>query len=172
MLLIEVKQGKPNGFRRLLPNLGIRPHGKHVRRSSTGILVHVPWKRRRRAIESLIARLPVVPSSHQLSCQLSNVTLVEFCWKRFYPSMKAQIVKPVSVLVYLTFEPSRELAQRINEFSIEVLDASFNLALVLRIRRMSKLSLNTMLTTPVLQLILKLRAMIRPNSLRKPLLPL
>ena len=24
-----------------------------------------------------------------LSCQLSNVTLVEVCWERFYPSMKA-----------------------------------------------------------------------------------
>src|SRR3989337_3964274 len=80
------------------------------------------------------------------------------------------MVKPVSVLVYLTFEPSRELAQWINEFSIEVLNAPFNLALVLRIRRMSKLSLNTMLTAPVFPLLLKLRAMIRQKSLRKPLL--
>jgi hypothetical protein len=72
----------------------------------------------------------------------------------------------------LAFEPSRELAQWINEFSIEVLDAPLNLALVLRIRRMSKLSLDPMLTAPVLPLLLKLAAMIRKYSLRKPLLPL
>jgi hypothetical protein len=70
----------------------------------------------------------------------------------------------------LTFEPSRELAQWINEFSIEVLDASFNFALVLWVRRMRKMRLNTMLTAPVFPLLLKLRFMIRQNSLRKPLL--
>ena len=82
------------------------------------------------------------------------------------------MVKPVSVIVYLTFEPSRKLAQWINEFSVEVLDASFNFAFVLRVRRMSKMRLNAMLTAPVFPLLLKLRSMIRQNSLRKPLLPL
>jgi len=49
----------------------------------------------------------------------------------------------------LAFEPSRELAQWINEFSIEVLDAPFNFALVLSIRWMSKLSLNAMFTAAI-----------------------
>jgi hypothetical protein len=59
------------------------------------------------------------------------------------------MVKPIFVFAYLTFEPLRKLEQRINEFSIEVLDASFNFALVLRVRWMSKLSLNAILTAPV-----------------------
>lgn len=80
------------------------------------------------------------------------------------------MVKPVFVLAYLAFEPFRELAQWINEFSVEVLDASFNFALVLRIRWMSKLSLSAMLTAPVFPLLFKLRSMVRQNSLRKPLL--
>jgi hypothetical protein len=75
------------------------------------------------------------------------------------------MVKPVSVLVYLTFEPSRELAQWINEFSIKILDASFNFALVLRVGRMRKMRLNTMLTAPVFPLLFKLRSTIM-NALK------
>jgi len=58
----------------------------------------------------------------------------------------------------------------INELSVKILNAPFNLALVLRIRRMSKICLNTMQTAPSLPLFLKLRSMIRQNSLRKPVL--
>ena len=59
------------------------------------------------------------------------------------------MVKPVSVLAYFALEPFRKLPQMINELSVQVLNASFHLALVLRIRRMSKMRLNTMLTAPV-----------------------
>src|SRR4030067_2183708 len=82
------------------------------------------------------------------------------------------MVKPVSIVAYFAFEPFRKLPQRIDELSIQVLNAPFNLALVLRIRRMSKMRVNAMLTAPVLPLFFKLRPMIRQNSLRKPLLPL
>ena len=59
----------------------------------------------------------------------------------------------------------------VDEFSIEILDAAFNLALILRVRRMSKMSLNTMQAAPALPLLLKLRPMIRKYGLRKPPLP-
>src|SRR3990170_945689 len=60
----------------------------------------------------------------------------------------------------------------INKLPVQVLDAPLNLALVLRIRRMRKKRLNTMLFAPTFPLLLKLAARIRKNSLRKPLLPL
>jgi hypothetical protein len=49
----------------------------------------------------------------------------------------------------------------VNEFSVEVLNAPFNFAFILRVRWMSKMSLNTMSTAPVLPLLFELRAMIR-----------
>jgi hypothetical protein len=82
------------------------------------------------------------------------------------------MVKPVSVIAYLAVEPLRNLTQMVNELSVKVLNAPFNLALVLRVRRMSKMRLNATLTAPVFPLLLKLRSMIRQNSLRKTLLPL
>ena len=80
------------------------------------------------------------------------------------------MVKPVSVIAYLAVEPLRNLTQMINELSVKVLNAPFNLALVLRVRRMSKMRFNMMHTAPVFPLLLKLRSMIRQNSLRQPLL--
>jgi hypothetical protein len=71
------------------------------------------------------------------------------------------MVKPVLVFAYLAGEPLRNLKQMINELSVKVLNAPFNLALVLRVRRMSKMRLNTTLTAPALPLLLKLRSMIR-----------
>jgi hypothetical protein len=58
----------------------------------------------------------------------------------------------------------------IDELPVEVLDASLDLALVLRMRRTRKINLNTTLTAPFLPLLLELPAVIRKNSLRKPLL--
>jgi len=58
----------------------------------------------------------------------------------------------------------------INELSVKVLNTPFNLAFVLRIRRMSKMRLNAMLTAPSLPLFFKLGTMVRKNSLRKPIL--
>ena len=112
----------------------------------------------------------MVKSFSLLSCQVSNVTLVQVCWERFYASVKARMIKPVSVLAYFAFEPFRKLAQMINEFSVKVLNAPFNFAFVLRIRRMSKMRLNVMLTAPSFPLFFKLRSTVRKNSLRKPIL--
>jgi len=105
-----------------------------------------------------------------MSCQVSNVTRVQVCWERFYASVKAKMIKPFSILVYFAIEPFRKLAQMINELSVKILNTPFNLAFVLRIRRMSKMRLNAMQTAPSLPLLLKLRSMVRKNSLRKPLL--
>jgi len=58
----------------------------------------------------------------------------------------------------------------IDELPVEVLDASLDLTLVLRMRRMRKMSLNMTLTASFLPLLLELAAVIRKNSLRKPLL--
>jgi hypothetical protein len=58
----------------------------------------------------------------------------------------------------------------IDELPVEVLEASLDLALVLRIRRTPKMSLNTTLTASFLPLLLELAAVIRKNSLRKPFL--
>jgi len=65
-------------------------------------------------------------------------------------------------------KPAGKLPQLIDELSVEVSDATFNLALILRIRRMSKLCINPVSTAPVLPLLLKLLPMITQNSLRKP----
>jgi hypothetical protein len=56
----------------------------------------------------------------------------------------------------------------IDELPVEVLDAPLNLALVLRIRRMRKINLNTALTAPFLPLLLELAAVIGKSGLRKP----
>jgi hypothetical protein len=105
-------------------------------------------------------------------CQVSNVTLVECCWDRFYSSVESGMVKPVLVLVYFPLEPFREFPEVINELAVEVLNAPLNFTLILWIRRMSKMRFNAMLTAPVFPLLLKLRSMIRQNSLRKPALSL
>jgi hypothetical protein len=57
-----------------------------------------------------------------------------------------------------------------DELHVKVLDAPPDLALVPRIRRTRKMSLNTALTAPFLPLLLELAAVTRKNSLRKPLL--
>jgi hypothetical protein len=54
----------------------------------------------------------------------------------------------------------------IDELPVEVLDASLDLTLVLRIRRTRKINLNTTLTAPLLPLLLELAAVIRKNSQR------
>ena len=77
------------------------------------------------------------------------------------------MIKPVSIFAYFAFEPFRKLPQVIHELTVKILDAPFNLALVLRIRRMSKMCLNTVAVTPVSPLISKLRSMITQNSFRK-----
>jgi hypothetical protein len=53
-----------------------------------------------------------------------------------------------------------------DELPVEVLDASLDLTLVLRMRRTRKINLNTTLTAPLLPLLLELAAVIRKNSLR------
>ena len=60
----------------------------------------------------------------------------------------------------------------IDELPVQVLDAPLDLALVLRVRRMRKINLNTTLTALFLPLLLELAAVIRKNSLKKPLQPL
>jgi len=80
------------------------------------------------------------------------------------------MIKPVSIRAYFAIEPFRKLAQMINELSVKVLNAPFNLAFVLRIRRMSKMRLNTMLSAPSLPLFFELGTMVRKNGLRKPVL--
>ena len=77
------------------------------------------------------------------------------------------MIKPISVIADMP-KPAGKLPQLIDELSVEVLDTTFNLALVLRVRRMSKLSIDPMSPAPVLPLLLKLRPMITQNSLRKP----
>ena len=109
-------------------------------------------------------------SGMTMSCQVSNVTLVEVNWECFYASVEARMIKPVSILAYFALEPLRKLAQMINKLTIQVLDAPLNLAFVLRIRRMRKMRFNTVLTTPALPLLLKLAAMIGKNSFRQILL--
>src|SRR3990170_5675059 len=42
----RIKQENHDGLRRLLWNVGIRPHGSDVRRYSIDILIYVPWQRR------------------------------------------------------------------------------------------------------------------------------
>jgi hypothetical protein len=80
------------------------------------------------------------------------------------------MIKPFLVIIYFAFEPFWKLSQMINKLSVEVLNAPLNLAFVLRIRRMRKMRHNTMQNAPALPLLLKLRSMIRQNTLRKPLL--
>lgn len=58
----------------------------------------------------------------------------------------------------------------INELPVKVLNTPFNLAFVLRIRRMSKMRLNAMLTAPSLPLLFKLLSMVEKNSFRTPIL--
>ena len=77
------------------------------------------------------------------------------------------MIKPIFVLVYFAFEPLRKFPQMINELSVEVLYASLNFTLVLRIRRMSKMGFNVMLQTPALPLFSELWFMITKNGLRK-----
>ena len=64
------------------------------------------------------------------------------------------MVKPVSVFAYLAVEPFRKLPQMINELSVKVLNTPLNFALILRIRRMSKLSFNAMFTGTSLSIVL------------------
>jgi hypothetical protein len=80
------------------------------------------------------------------------------------------MVEPFSVVGQFAFEPFWKLPEVIDELSIQVLNAPLNLALVLRIRRMRKMSFNAMQTAPFLPFLLELRSMIRENRLRKPLL--
>ena len=80
------------------------------------------------------------------------------------------MVKPLLVLAQFAFEPFRKLPKVIDELPVEVLDASLDLTLVLRMRRTRKINLNMTLTAPFLPLLLELAAVIRKNSLRKPLL--
>ena len=44
------------------------------------------------------------------------------------------MVEPFPVFVQPTFEPSRKLPQVVNELAVQVLNASFDFALILRIR--------------------------------------
>src|SRR4030066_222135 len=56
-----IKQENHDGLRRLLRNVGIRPHGSDVRRYSVDILVYVPWQRRgNRGRRSLTAVYPIL----------------------------------------------------------------------------------------------------------------
>jgi hypothetical protein len=77
------------------------------------------------------------------------------------------MVEPVSILAQFALEPFRKLSQVIDEFAVQVLNTPLHLALVLRIRRMSKMSFNMMLIAPGLPSLFELRSMIRKNSLRK-----
>jgi hypothetical protein len=82
------------------------------------------------------------------------------------------MVKPISVFTYFALKPLRKLPQMNNELSVEILNATLNIALVLRIRRMRKMSLNTTVVAPPFPLHPKLRPTITQNSLGKPPLPL
>jgi hypothetical protein len=62
---------------------------------------------------------------------------------------------------------SENFLKVINKLPVEVLDAPLNLALVLQIRRMRKMSLNTTLTAPFFPLLLELAAVIGKNVLGK-----
>ena len=64
------------------------------------------------------------------------------------------MVEPLFVLAWFAFEPFRELSKVIDELPVEVLDAPLNLALVLRIRRKRKMSVDAGLTAPFLPLLL------------------
>ncbi len=100
-----------------------------------------------------------------MSCQVSNVTLVQVCWERLYSSVEALMVEPFPVLTKFTLEPPRKPPQVVYEFPVQVLDTPLNLALVLRIRRMSKKHSNAMPSTPPLPVFLELLAMIRVSAL-------
>ena len=77
------------------------------------------------------------------------------------------MVEPFCVFLQSAFEALRELPEMINELSVQVLNASFDLALVLRIRRMRKMSLNTVPTAPVLPLPLELATVVGKDSFWK-----
>ena len=79
------------------------------------------------------------------------------------------MAKPLLVLAQFAFEPFKKLPKVIGELPVEVLDASLDLILVLRMRRTRKINLNT---APFLPLLLELPAVTRKNSLKKPLQPL
>jgi hypothetical protein len=79
---------------------------------------------------------------------------------------KKQVIEPLFVLAQFAFEPFRKLPNVINELPVQVLEAPLNLALVLKIRRTRRISLNTTLTAPFLPLLVELAAVIRKNSLR------
>ena len=84
--------------------------------------------------------------------------------------MEPVVIKPILVVYQFVSKPFWKLPKMINELSVQVLNATLNFALILRVRRMSKESLNTMETAPLPPLIPKLWPMIRQNSLRKSLL--
>ena len=52
------------------------------------------------------------------------------------------MVEPVSVLAWFAFEPFRKLPKVIDEIPVEVLDAPLDLALVLRIKKKRKMSVD------------------------------
>jgi hypothetical protein len=86
----------------------------------------------------------------------------------FYPLVEGRMVKPLFILDQFAFETFGGLPKVIDELLVEVLDASFDLILVLRMRRTRKINLNTALTAPFLRLLLELAVVIGKNSLRKP----
>ena len=102
-----------------------------------------------------------------MAFQLSNVTLVKISWMCFCSLVEARMVKPLFVLVQFAFEPFRKLPKIIDELPVQVLDAPLDLALVLRVRRMRKMSLNMTLTSSFLPLLLELAAVIGKNVLGK-----
>src|SRR3990170_4869549 len=76
------------------------------------------------------------------------------------------MIEPFPVILQSAFEPSRKLPKMVNKLSIQVLDAPFNFALVLRIGRMRKMRLSTMPFTPSLPFFFELWTKIRQYRLR------
>jgi hypothetical protein len=62
------------------------------------------------------------------------------------------MIKPLPVLANFAAQPFRKFSKMIDKLSVQVLNAPLNLALVLPIRRIGKMSLNTMLTTETNQI--------------------
>jgi hypothetical protein len=71
------------------------------------------------------------------------------------------MVEPIPVLVQSPFEPAWKLSEMVNKLVVQVLNTPFNLAFVLRIRWMRKMSFNTVFLAPLFPVFLELRTVIR-----------
>jgi hypothetical protein len=67
----------------------------------------------------------------EMSCQLSNVTLVKISWMCFYSPVEARMAKPLIALAQCAFSRSGNFLKAIDELPVQVPDAPPDLLFVL-----------------------------------------